>query len=136
MARIWRDWKRIWLVSVAGSVGLLLGMGEAAPQDEDDAAWQRARSAGSTQAFQEYLDRFPTGRHSAAAFAGIVVDARGLVLQGGLYGLGPDPGGGVSRSVARQGAPVAGSEDATEGAPSVAAPSAVAPLGAAVPELY
>jgi hypothetical protein len=75
MPGLGRGWKRIWALLVAGCLSLLPGMREGAAQDPDDTAWQAARTAGSVEAFQEYLDQFPDGRHSDAAFAGIVVEA-------------------------------------------------------------
>ena len=50
-------------------------------QDPDDVAWSNARATGTVEAFQSYLDTFPTGRHSDAAFGGIVAIARGLPLK-------------------------------------------------------
>ena len=50
-------------------------------QDPDDLAGSSARAAGTVEAFQSYLDSFPTGRHSDAAFGGIVAISRGLPLK-------------------------------------------------------
>ena len=42
-------------------VGAPAGSGQAGPQDDSD--WQRADSAGTTDAYLWYLSRNPTGQH-------------------------------------------------------------------------
>ena len=41
----------------------------------EEAAWDRARSAGSVQAFQRYLEQYPTGRYAEEAFRIIIEQA-------------------------------------------------------------
>jgi hypothetical protein len=65
-----------WLGTVYASLwGLLVsslaGSGVLQAQqlpNADDAAWAEARQAGSAEACQGYLQRFPAGRHAEQAF--------------------------------------------------------------------
>jgi hypothetical protein len=42
------------------------------PADADEQAWSRAEQMGTAQAYQQYLERFPVGRHVEDAFRGLV----------------------------------------------------------------
>lgn len=59
------------------------------PADADDAAWNRARSADTTAAYQDYLEQFPAGRHAEEAFRALVessVEQEAGATRGGLRG--------------------------------------------------
>lgn len=53
------------VVSAVPSFGAIQG---SPPADADTIAWIAAEKAGRTEAFRDYLARFPTGRHSDEAF--------------------------------------------------------------------
>ncbi len=40
--------------------------------DPDDRAWTSAQELGTAEAFQQYLEQFPVGRHVEDAFRGLV----------------------------------------------------------------
>jgi hypothetical protein len=88
--------RRIWygpltlLLSGLLAFGPFARKGEA--RDPDEQAWAAARQVGTPEAFQDYLDRFPTGRHAAEAFAAIVAAAKGFTLEE-LGGIGAGPAG-------------------------------------------
>lgn len=42
------------------------------PLDADDATWEAAQRANTTEALQGYLEQFPVGRHVEEAFRGMV----------------------------------------------------------------
>jgi hypothetical protein len=42
------------------------------PPAPDDAAWDAARQADTTEAFQSYLEQFPTGHHVEDAFRSLI----------------------------------------------------------------
>lgn len=75
-------WQRLLTVITLSTMAAFLGQRHADAQDNEDQVWSQARSAGTTEAFQGYLDQFPTGRHAAEAFAGIVLNARGIGTRG------------------------------------------------------
>lgn len=77
-------WQRALTVLTLSVMTLVLGQRHGAAQDNEDQVWLQARSTGTTEAFQGYLDQFPTGRHAAEAFAGIVLNARGIGIRGDL----------------------------------------------------
>lgn len=78
---------RLCLWMTAGLAGLMpAGMAQANP---DDIAWYQARSVGTLQAYQRYLDSHPTGRYSGDAFACIVAMTEAPDL---AQACGPDPG--------------------------------------------
>jgi len=59
------------IASIAGNAAYSQESGFA---DQEEADWARARSEGTAEAFQRYLERYPVGRHAAEAF-GCSVDA-------------------------------------------------------------
>lgn len=63
---------------------------QAQPADADDAAWARARESGTPEAFQQYLEMFPAGRHVEEAFRGLIEDRVESEL-GGPHGAGEGP---------------------------------------------
>lgn len=88
-----------WLRYLRGPFALLLSGGlalgpagrSATAQDPEEQAWQAARARGTSDAFQAYLDSFPTGRHASEAFAAVVAAAKGFDLADVLGGE-PAPG--------------------------------------------
>ena len=42
------------------------------PADADDRAWTSAQELGTAQAYQQYLEQFPVGRHVEDAFRSLV----------------------------------------------------------------
>ena len=59
------------------------------PQDADEATWEAARRANTSEALQGYLEQFPVGRHVEEAFRGIVEHQTGAEL-GAARGLAAD----------------------------------------------
>ena len=67
--------------ALCGLLGLLVAVvvthpARALESESEQAAWSRARGAGTVAAFQRYLKDYPTGRHAEAAFRTIVEAAR------------------------------------------------------------
>ncbi|MGH6914925.1 MAG: hypothetical protein ACREH3_14610 [Geminicoccales bacterium] len=56
---------------IATLAGAPIGHGQELPS-ADDAAWAAARGAGTAEAYQEYLQRFPAGRHAEQAFRRLI----------------------------------------------------------------
>ena len=85
-----------WLGAVYASLrGLLIttlaGSGVLQAQqlpNADDAAWADAWQAGSVEACQEYLQRFPAGRHAEQAFR-CLIESR-IETEGSPTGLSVD----------------------------------------------
>lgn len=48
------------------------GAAQAAVTAAEQAAWDRARSAGTADAFQRYLEDYPTGQYAEEAFRTII----------------------------------------------------------------
>lgn len=65
-------WGRLQLLMTAGMVGLMPSGRVALSADLEDSDWNRARAAGSVEAYQTYLDRYPGGRYASDAFVCIV----------------------------------------------------------------
>lgn len=42
------------------------------PADADEQAWSTARQLGTANAYQQYLEQFPVGRHVEEAFRNLV----------------------------------------------------------------
>jgi hypothetical protein len=42
------------------------------PADADDRAWTSAQELGTAQAYQQYLEQFPVGRHTEEAFRNLI----------------------------------------------------------------
>jgi hypothetical protein len=59
------------------------------PQDADDATWEAAQRANTSEALQGYLEQFPVGRHVEEAFRGMIEHQAGGEL-GAARGLGAD----------------------------------------------
>lgn len=60
------------------------------PGDADDQAWSRAEQVGTAQAYQQYLEEFPIGRHVEEAFRSLVEEE----VEGTI-----GPGRGVTRGI-------------------------------------
>lgn len=59
-----------------------------APSDADESAWAAARSVGTAEAYQRYLEEFPVGRHAEDAFRFLVEES--IDDGGGSRGLSVD----------------------------------------------
>lgn len=60
------------------------------PADADDRAWEAAQSAGTTDAFQRYLEQYPIGRHAEDAFRSLIEERTESELGGATRGIGVD----------------------------------------------
>jgi hypothetical protein len=57
----------------AFAVAAIAGSAQAqAPADADDRAWSNAEERGTAEAYQQYLEQFPVGRHVEDAFRSLV----------------------------------------------------------------
>lgn len=57
----------------AFALAALAGSAQAqTPADADDRAWTNAQQLGTAEAYQQYLEQFPVGRHVEEAFRGLV----------------------------------------------------------------
>ena len=56
------------LAAVAGGAAQAPDMAQAAVTPAEQAAWDRARRSGSADAFQRYLELYPTGQFAEEAF--------------------------------------------------------------------
>jgi hypothetical protein len=61
----------LWALVVAALAGGPIGHAQELPGG-DDGAWAAAREAGTAEAYQEYLQQFPTGRHAEEAFRRLI----------------------------------------------------------------
>ena len=69
------DWRRVLprlrtllLAAVAGGAAQAPEIAQAAVTPAEQAAWDRARRSGSANAFQRYLELYPTGQFAEEAF--------------------------------------------------------------------
>lgn len=87
-------------------IAALAGGGAAQAQrvvdPSEEAAWNAARSAGTSAAFERYLDLYPVGRYAEEAFRCIVELS---VDPAAVCAVDPDPGAGgvATRSITTQG---------------------------------
>jgi hypothetical protein len=96
-AAVWR--LRTVLLAAAASGGAAAGHApgeaQAAVSPAEQAAWDRARSSGSTAAFQRYLELYPTGQYAEDAFRTLVEKSwrppARPVPRAGAAGSVPDP---------------------------------------------
>ncbi|MGH6919148.1 MAG: hypothetical protein ACREJ0_15755 [Geminicoccaceae bacterium] len=56
---------------IAALAGAPIGHAQELPGG-DDAAWAAAREAGTAEAYQDYLQQFPAGRHAEEAFRRLI----------------------------------------------------------------
>lgn len=95
MRKIKDKWRPPLAILIAALLALFPGMRRAEAQDPDDRAWILASTAKTREAYQEYLDQYPIGRHAAAAFACLVAEARGINFCDPIEpAAGPGGGGG------------------------------------------
>jgi hypothetical protein len=66
MAAIFLALRALAIIALAGSPA------GHAQESGDDAAWAAASEAGTAEAFQQYLEAFPTGRHAEEAFRRLI----------------------------------------------------------------
>jgi hypothetical protein len=67
--RVYAALRALLIVSVAGH-----GPASAQTADQEETEWRAALSAGTADAFQRYLERYPTGRYAEEAF-GCAIEA-------------------------------------------------------------
>lgn len=67
--------RTVLLAAAAGSAAPLPHPATGAVSSSEQAAWNRARSSGSQDAFQSYLSLYPTGQYAEEAFRTIVEQA-------------------------------------------------------------
>ena len=70
-----RGWRRVagrlrtlLVAAAAGGAVQVPHAGQAAISPQEQAAWDRARGSGSAEAFQRYLELYPTGVYAEQAF--------------------------------------------------------------------
>jgi len=57
----------------AFAVAAIAGSAQAqVPADADEQAWEDARDRGTADAYQQYLEQFPVGRHTEQAFRSLI----------------------------------------------------------------
>jgi len=57
----------------AFAVAAIAGSAQAqAPADADDRAWSAAQERDTADAYQQYLEQFPVGRHTEEAFRNLI----------------------------------------------------------------
>lgn len=67
IAAVYASLRAVALAAFAGSVAQAQ-----APADADDRAWSNAQERDTADAYQEYLEQFPVGRHVEDAFRSLV----------------------------------------------------------------
>ncbi len=96
------DWRRLLprlrtllLAAVAGGATQAPDIAQAAITPAEQAAWDRARRSGSANAFQRYLELYPTGQYAEDAFRTLVEKSwrppGRAVPRGPAAGVPPDP---------------------------------------------
>lgn len=80
MRRGWRlltlRLRAVMMATAAGGAATHLPVAaHAAVTSAEQQAWERARSAGTAEAFQRYLDAYPTGQFAEEAFRTIIEQA-------------------------------------------------------------
>jgi hypothetical protein len=72
MRRAWRGFagrlRTLLVAAAAGGAAQVPQVGQAAVSSQEQAAWDRARGSGSAEAFQSYLEQYPTGAYAEQAF--------------------------------------------------------------------
>ena len=88
---------------IAAIAGGGAAQAQRAVDPSEEAAWSAARSAGTSAAFERYLDLYPVGRYAEEAFRCIVelsVDPAGVCA---AVESGSRAGGGATRSITTRG---------------------------------
>lgn len=71
------------------AVVAILGVRDAGAVDNDSAAFDAAKSAGTREAFESYLSSYPFGKHAADAFRSIIdLDVAAALDEVGVAGEG------------------------------------------------
>ena len=83
LAAFYRNLRAVLVAALAGAGTAAGGAPQAQAQlDSETAAWEAARATGTADAYQDYLEQYPTGRYAEEAFRLIIEQTLGAAAEG------------------------------------------------------